>query len=160
MSRLRICLGPVAIAVADALVTLHGQPAAYWAHAYSEVYEDNPLARWLLTTHPAAFLVGNLTWVCCILLGILVLPFRAARFVALAVLFGQAAGVSSWLFRLRFGILWIVLLWLSVRLLVDKVICPRSDLADDRNCRVKGANKARSQSESPLGTADSGSMVN
>ena len=107
-------------------MTLCGQPSAYWSGSYSQALEDNPLAARLLTTHPAAFLVGCLAWLLCVLSGILVLPRRAARIVALAVLLGHAIGTSTWLLRLRFGAVWVVLLLLVARWVADKLIWPDS----------------------------------
>jgi hypothetical protein len=124
--RLRICAGPIVIAVTDVLMTLHGQPVDYWVGTYSAVREDNPLARILLTMHPAAFLAGNLAWIFCIVLGMLLLPFGTARCLAIVVLLWQAVGVSSWLLRLPWGFLWVVLLLLLVRVVVDKTMYSRT----------------------------------
>ncbi len=125
VSRLQMCPGPVTIAVADVLMTLYGQPVAYWANGYFIAHEDNPFTYWLLTVHPAVFVLGSLAWICCFILAILVLPLRAAQLLAFGVILGYSVGLSTWLLRVRFGVFGVVLLFLLVRLCVDKLIWPR-----------------------------------
>ena len=43
--RARLAVAPVAMALIDLALTLHGQTGEYWAGEYSAVLESNPLAR-------------------------------------------------------------------------------------------------------------------
>jgi hypothetical protein len=108
--RLWMCSGPLLLGVTDMVVTFCEQPAQYWGEGYQVMREHNPLANWLLAVHPAAFLGGNLIWMCCFSLAILFLPPGMARVVAFVVMVGHALAVSTWLSQHPFGLLWIALL--------------------------------------------------
>ncbi|HKA86706.1 MAG TPA: hypothetical protein VKE22_03535, partial [Haliangiales bacterium] len=43
-------------------LTLHGQPAEYWAGDYAQTTEGAPFYRKLYAWHPAAAVCGHLVW--------------------------------------------------------------------------------------------------
>jgi hypothetical protein len=95
--RLGFCLAPALFCLLDAGLTLHGQPAAYWAGQFGQAVEANPPFLWLLRLHPLAFAAGVLGWL--VLLGSLVLLLSAglARALAFVALFAHTLGAASWL---------------------------------------------------------------
>lgn len=109
--RFGICCGPLALAVVDAVVTLSGQTADYWAGAFGQAHEFNPLAYWLLALHPGAFVVGFAAWMIAVVLGILMLPREWARVFALAVMISHAIAASTWLFRWSYGYVAVIALF-------------------------------------------------
>ncbi len=58
IGRLRMCVPPVLACVADVVMTLRGQTAAYWTKGFRNAGEFNPAARALLDIHPAAFIAA------------------------------------------------------------------------------------------------------
>ena len=98
-SRLRLWSGAVLMCLLDAGLTLAGQSDAYWAGDRLAFREANPVAAWLLRTHPAAFAVGAVL----LALGYVVLvewlPLRLARPAASLTLLLHALGASTWLIR-------------------------------------------------------------
>lgn len=128
--RIWLCAGAIGISAMDVAVTLLGQPATYWAQGYQFIREDNGLANWLLAVHPAAFLAGNLIWVCSYCLAIGLLPLKAARTLAFTVMLGQGIAVSTWIVRYPFGPIWVAALIYLIRLFGEKVVwaeVPRSE---------------------------------
>jgi hypothetical protein len=92
---------PTAVCLADIGLTLHGQPGTYWGGDYASVIEGNPLPRFFLERHPAAFLVLALAWLACFWTVILLAARRWALFVCAAVVLGHTIGATSWLLRNR-----------------------------------------------------------
>jgi hypothetical protein len=110
-----MCLGPVALAVADAALTLWGQVPEYWVDGYAVVREHNPVAYGLLRLHPVGFLCGFALWVILFTVAIHKLPSAWARLTAFAVMLGHALGCATWLVRWPFGLLAVFALLLVVR---------------------------------------------
>src|SRR4051794_24914098 len=80
----------------DSGLTLHGQPAEYWAGQYTFTTEGAPLMRRLYMAHPLAAVGGYLAWAG-ILCGLLVLlPEVLAVILSIAVVFGHVAGAYTW----------------------------------------------------------------
>ena len=94
---LGLCLPPLAFAALDGSVTLAGQSSEYWAGAYARVNEASPTFHHLLAAHPLAFVGGSLAWMAAFVGVILLLPDTLALVVGIAVTFGHAVGVSTWL---------------------------------------------------------------
>jgi hypothetical protein len=81
----------------DTGLTLHGQPAEYWAGDYSQTTEGAPFYRRLYAWHPAAAGCGHLIWAG-VLGGLLILlPEVLAVVLAIAVVFGHTAGAYTWI---------------------------------------------------------------
>jgi hypothetical protein len=118
--RMVMCIGPIALVVTDAVVTLVGQSPDYW-HGYATVREHNPIAYLLLRFHPLLFAIGVTLWAALFTTAIYFLPIRLARVVALAVMLGHALGTSSWLIQWRFGLLSVLALLIVVRALSDLI---------------------------------------
>jgi hypothetical protein len=116
-----MCVGPVALALTDAAITLWGQAPEYWSEGYRTVREHNPLAHLLLAWHPAAFVVGIVAWAILIALTIHRLPLSLARVFAFFIMMGHALGVTTWLLHWRYGLIAVAVLFLMVWLL-DKLI--------------------------------------
>ncbi len=115
-----LCIGPAVLCVIDMTITLACQPSRYWQEGYRFVHDANPLARWLLRTHPLAFVGGNLLWILAFSAAILRLRFTTARIVALAILLAHAFGASTWLIREPYGWLWCFGVWLLARCLFGR----------------------------------------
>jgi hypothetical protein len=95
--RLWLCL-PVAIAcVIDVIASMLGQSPAYWAGAYIEANELNPLGRWFLSIHPLAFIAYNLGVIVLLTLTVLIVPNMPAKIIATSFVIFRAAGVEDWL---------------------------------------------------------------
>lgn len=61
-SRYWLLLPALVCYVADIGLTLGGQSPAYWRGDRGRVEEINPLAGWLLSVHPVAFLAAAVAW--------------------------------------------------------------------------------------------------
>jgi hypothetical protein len=81
----------------DIGLTLHGQPAEYWAGDYTRTTEGAPFVRKLFELHPVAAMAGEAVWAGIILALVLLLPEVLAVIFAIAVVFGHAAGGYTWL---------------------------------------------------------------
>ena len=53
--RLWWCLPAIVLCATDGLLTLWGQPQAYWSGNFASINEDHPVAAWFLSLHPLAF---------------------------------------------------------------------------------------------------------
>ena len=105
MPRRRViwCVGPVLACLLDLLLTLHGQPVAYWHGDYEQVMELNPLGSWLLQGHPLLFATGGLVWLAVVVVLILRLPRTFALPLAFVVQAAHTLGAASWLLRAGVG---------------------------------------------------------
>jgi hypothetical protein len=81
----------------DVGMTMHGQPAEYWAGDYSLTNEASPVFRKLFQIHPAAAAAGEGVWLSIIFLGIVLLPESLATIMTIAIVFGHTAGGFTWL---------------------------------------------------------------
>jgi hypothetical protein len=96
VQRLWWCLPAAVLCAADGLITLWGQPPAYWSDGFRVVREENPLAAWLLTVHPLAFAAAAVPYLLVVVGTIMVLPRRWAAAVAVAVASTHAFAVAVW----------------------------------------------------------------
>jgi|SRR5579862_2550945 len=81
----------------DVGMTLHGQPAEYWAGDYSQTTEGAPFIRKAYLLHPAAVFGVEALWVGIIVTWVLLLPEVLAVIVSIAVVFGHTVGGYTWL---------------------------------------------------------------
>ncbi len=94
--RLWLCLPPITLCAFDGCLTLWGQPASYWAGDHATVNEGNPLAAWLLTMHPLAFIAAGVPYLLLIAGAILWLPRRCSGAAAVLISLSHAVGVVAW----------------------------------------------------------------
>lgn len=94
--RLWWCLPTFVLGPADGVLTLWGQPAAYWSDGFVEVNEVNPLAALLMSIHPLAFAASGVPYLLLVLGIVILLPRRWAAAVALVVAATHALGVAFW----------------------------------------------------------------
>lgn len=97
--RLWLSLPPTVLCLADAALTLRGQPLNYWTGGFSEVLELNPLGYVLLAFHPLAFAAGVAIYMAILLAAILQLPARWAVLLAFVLSIGHLIGGAGWLAR-------------------------------------------------------------
>lgn len=94
----------LAMLMLDVVVTLVGQPIAYWMGRYELAEEYNPLGHAALATHPLVFLAMMTAWAAAVVVVGRHLPFRFAIPVAALVTGGHAFGAASWVLnRESFG---------------------------------------------------------
>jgi hypothetical protein len=98
-SHIWLCVAPLLFCLIDGAVTLHGQPAAYWAGQYDQAIEWNPLVRWFMVQHPLLLLLGACGRIFSFCALILLLPDNMARVVAFLVQLEHTIGAASWLTR-------------------------------------------------------------
>jgi hypothetical protein len=134
-AKLWLCVAPTALSFLDTALTLWGQAPEYWAGDYTRCREGNPVLRWCLEQHPAAALAESAAWVVLFGAAVLVLPWRAAKVLALAVALGHVVGASSWL-EDRLGTYWV---YPGVLLGCAWMIVWTWERADDRQCDDKRA---------------------
>jgi hypothetical protein len=94
---LGLCLPPLFFCVLDFTLTLIGQPAAYWEGDRTSIIEGSPTFHYLLTVHPAAFVVGVLVWMAIFVALLLLLPDTLALIASIAIVLGHTAGTAAWL---------------------------------------------------------------
>jgi hypothetical protein len=80
----------------DVGLTLRAQPPEYWAGDYSRTTEGAAFYRRLYALHPAAGVGGQLLWVGVVAGLLVLLPETFAVVVALAAVFGNTFGASTW----------------------------------------------------------------
>jgi hypothetical protein len=80
----------------DVGVTLNGQPPEYWAGDYARTTEGAAFYRRLYAIHPAAGVGGNLLWIGVVVGLLVLLPETFAVIFALAAVFGNTFGASTW----------------------------------------------------------------
>ncbi len=88
-----LCLSALVPFAADVGITLAGQPKSYWTGDYTTAHEGNPLARWPLAYHPAAFVVAAV-FAAAAYITVLV---WGASWLALVLAFALVVGIH-WLF--------------------------------------------------------------
>lgn len=97
--RLWLAFPPALLCVADAALTLRGQPSAYWQGDFSQVLEFNPLGHVLLTYHPWAFAVGVAVYLVFFQLLMQLLIRRWVILLSFALTLGHVIGGAGWLAR-------------------------------------------------------------
>jgi hypothetical protein len=116
---LGLSLPPVVFCAIDAVVTLVGQSAAYWAGQYHFVMEGSPTPYHLLQIHPLAFVLGILAWMAMFSAVILLLPDFLALVVSIVVTFGHTAGAATWVWwRFAYGYQWCLGLFLAASVIL------------------------------------------
>ena len=98
-NRIWIMIPAMALALADAGITLVFQSSDYWNQGFHLAVENNPLGRALMVLHPAVFLVGIVVWILIVTGLVLWLPHPWEHIVALTVILGHTWGVSIWLYQ-------------------------------------------------------------
>lgn len=96
-----LIVAPLTLATGDIVLTLAGQPPAYWKGSYAAVQEANPLARMLLVHNPATFGVAAFAWLGVCVFAIGKLPTASAVLLAFALSLGHAIGGATWMWRLE-----------------------------------------------------------
>ena len=83
----------------DVAITLHGQPAAYWAGDTAGANEANPIAYPLLAASPWLFVGLAALWLA--VLGAVIVKWtsRWSHALAMGIAFAHALGGASWLLR-------------------------------------------------------------
>ena len=83
----------------DVAITLHGQPAAYWAGDTAGANEANPIAYPLLAASPWLFVGLAALWLA--VLGAVIVKWtsRWTHALAMGIAFAHALGGASWLLR-------------------------------------------------------------
>jgi hypothetical protein len=97
--RLWLAMPPVLLCVADAALTLWGQPREYWQGDFSRVLEFNPLGHVLLAYHPWAFAVGVAGYLAIFLILTQLLTRRWMILLTFALSIGHVIGGAGWLAR-------------------------------------------------------------
>ena len=105
------------MALVDLTLTLFGQPSAYWAGDCGAVLESNPVARVLLTVHPAVMVAAFVPYLAAITFFILRSRTDRSRSLSLVFTLGHTFGASTWLLRLPGGVAYCIAIWLIARVL-------------------------------------------
>src|SRR4051794_29710985 len=92
LRRLWLALPPLLVCLADQVMTLSGQPAAYWAGDYSKPQEGSPQGYWLLAQHPLAYVAGAAGYMFAFTVVIMFLPRLMAQMLAVGLVMGHAWG--------------------------------------------------------------------
>jgi hypothetical protein len=96
LERVWWCLPAAVLCAADGLLTLWGQPAAYWSGDYAVVNEGHPMAAWFLSRHPLAFAAAGVPYLLLVALVVACLPRPWALLAAVGVAAGHAVGAAMW----------------------------------------------------------------
>lgn len=97
--RVRLVLPAAVLILADAGLTLAGQPAAYWAGDRAEAVEANPLARPLLERGPWAFAAVAVGWAGLVAAVVIGWRHPAVGWLAVGMAAAHAVGGASWVVR-------------------------------------------------------------
>jgi hypothetical protein len=90
-------LPAIAMILFDLGLTIIFQPREYWQGSYGLTTEKSPIGVFLLSIHPAVFLIVMLIYIGIVTLLIFQLPIPWNRIIALALVVGHTAGVYSWI---------------------------------------------------------------
>ena len=96
-ARLWLCIPIIITDLADATVTMLGQPAGYWQGSYELVNEFNPVARWLLTIHPLGIVIYIILDIAVISMLIILLPLMISKTLSAFWAIGSAKAIYNWL---------------------------------------------------------------
>jgi hypothetical protein len=94
--RLWWCLLGIVLCAADGLLTLCGQPEAYWSGDFGSINEAHPVAAWFLSIHPLAFVAAGVPYLALVMALVLWLPRPLAVLIAVIAAAGYAAAVIAW----------------------------------------------------------------
>ena len=81
----------------DVSLTLHGQPAEYWAGDYTRTTEGGPFFRRLYSTHPSAGVGGQLLAIGLVAILLVIVPEVLAVVVAIASVTANTYGATTWI---------------------------------------------------------------
>ncbi len=95
--KLWLALPAILLCLADQIVTLLGQPGAYWAGNYSQPLEGAPHGHWLLSRHPAWYITAACCYLLLIAIGIIWLPRLPARMASASLTIGHTWGTCWWM---------------------------------------------------------------
>lgn len=128
-----LALPPTLAASLDGVLTVVGQTEGYLSGNVAEVQETNPIGHALLSISPLAFALGLAIWIALLVTLIVLVPRRWAIGISLVCSAAHLVGASTWIIRYPAGILWVAVLWLTVRFVVYpawRQQLSRSTLAD------------------------------
>ena len=94
--RLWWCLPGIVLCAADGLLTLWGQPEAYWSGDFASIDEGHPVAAWFLSLHPLAFAAAGVPYLLLVVALVLWLPRLWAAVMAVGIASGHAFAVALW----------------------------------------------------------------
>ncbi len=94
--RLWWCLPAIVLCGTDGLLTLCGQPEAYWSGNFASINEGHPVPAWFLSLHPLAFAAAGVPYLVLVVALVLWLPRRWAVLAAVAVASGHAFAAILW----------------------------------------------------------------
>jgi hypothetical protein len=100
LQRLWWCLPAAVLCAADGLLTLWGQPEAYWSGDFAKAREGHPVAAWFLTRHPLLFAAAGVPYLLLVAVAVMRLPRRVAAVLAAGVAAGHAFAVAAWCWTL------------------------------------------------------------
>ncbi len=104
--------------IMDTVITLAGQPDAYWSD-HARYMEDNPLFAKILMLGPEWFIAGEILWDLLIIAAVILLPGFLSLVAAISFVIGHAFGFLSWLiFCYKININWIYLYFPVVALVI------------------------------------------
>ena len=96
-SRLWLALPAFLLCLFDQFVTLLGQPKAYWAGDFRAPLEGSPPGHWLLSRHPAWYIMAACCYLLFIVLFIIWLPRLPARMASAGFVVGHTWGTCWWM---------------------------------------------------------------
>jgi hypothetical protein len=96
LQRVWWCLPATVLCGADGLLTLWGQPEAYWLGDYAVIREGHPVAAWFLSRHPLVFAAAGVPYLLLVALVVVCLPRRWALLAAVGVAAGHTLGAVLW----------------------------------------------------------------
>ena len=124
-----LLLPPMAAAIIDAIFTLNGQADGYWSGTVGSIRESNPIAYYFLSVSPVTFIAGIAVWIIAVCFALLVLHYRIARWVSLAICLSHLFGAATWIIQLKHGVLWVVLLCIAARIVVHPIYYRKRQVA-------------------------------
>ena len=122
---------PTVAAMVDAGLTLHGQSSGYWSTNAPSVQEGNPVGYYLLSTSPWVFVWGVAAWVVAFAVALLLMPRHIAKWVSFAICLSHVFGASTWIIQFDYGVVWVILFCVIVRIVLDRVYPVRRGAAPD-----------------------------
>jgi hypothetical protein len=83
--------------IVDALLTLAGQPVAYWLYEPRAIYEASPLASFFLAAGPLVFLLFSLGWLIIAVMVVKKMPYPFNLFLSLFFVLAHIGAADRWL---------------------------------------------------------------
>jgi hypothetical protein len=98
-NRTWLFLPPLALCMLDLAATLLGQSASYWYGDYLYITEGNPIAYFLLATHPSLYIIGTAAWIATFSVLMIRLPRRLALALCFFISFAHLWGTLGWIMQ-------------------------------------------------------------